>query len=70
MNGRLRATARRVKRWDGGTMILRWVLVGVLEAARASVASRGTRTRMRSLRRSGSMCRRYSGHLDLKRAAA
>jgi transposase-like protein len=34
MNGRIRATSRRVKRWDGGTMILRWVLVGVLEAAR------------------------------------
>ena len=32
MNDRIRATARRVKRWDGGTMILRWVLVGVLEA--------------------------------------
>ena len=25
---------RGVKRWDGGMMILRWVLVGVLEAAR------------------------------------
>ena len=24
----------RVKRWDDGTMVLRWVLVGVLEAAR------------------------------------
>lgn len=34
MNDRIRATARRVKRWDGGTMILRWVLVGVLEAER------------------------------------
>ena len=34
MNERIRTTARRVKRWDGGTMILRWVLVGVLEAAR------------------------------------
>ena len=34
MNGRIRTTARRVKRWDSGTMILRWVLVGVLEAAR------------------------------------
>lgn len=34
MNGRIRATTKRVKRWDGGTMILRWVLVGVLEAAR------------------------------------
>lgn len=34
MNGRIRATSKRVKRWDGGTMILRWVLLGVLEAAR------------------------------------
>lgn len=34
MNGRIRATSRRVRRWDGGTMILRWVLVGILEAAR------------------------------------
>jgi transposase-like protein len=34
MNGRIRSTARRVKHWNSGTMILRWVLVGVLEAAR------------------------------------
>jgi transposase-like protein len=34
MNGSIRRTTRRVKRWDDGTMILRWVLVGVLEAAR------------------------------------
>jgi putative transposase len=34
MNGRIRATSKRVKRWTDGTMILRWVLVGVLEAAR------------------------------------
>lgn len=34
LNGRIRATARRVKRWDDGTMVLRWVLVGVLEAER------------------------------------
>lgn len=34
MNGRIRATSKRVKRWNDGTMILRWVLVGVLEAAR------------------------------------
>lgn len=34
MNGCIRRTTRRVKRWDDGTMILRWVLVGVLEAAR------------------------------------
>jgi hypothetical protein len=31
---RIRTTARRVKRWGDGTMILRWVLVGVLEAER------------------------------------
>ena len=34
LNDRIRTTARRVKRWDGGTMVLRWVLVGVLEAER------------------------------------
>ena len=34
LNDRIRTTARRVKRWDDGTMILRWVLVGVLEAER------------------------------------
>lgn len=34
MNGRIRAVTSRVKRWDSGTMILRWVVVGVLEAAR------------------------------------
>jgi len=34
VNGRIRTTTRRVKRFDSGTMILRWVLVGVLEAAR------------------------------------
>jgi transposase-like protein len=34
LNERIRTTARRVKRWDDGTMVLRWVLVGVLEAAR------------------------------------
>jgi transposase-like protein len=34
LNGRIRATTRRVRRWSDGTMILRWVLVGVLEAAR------------------------------------
>ncbi len=34
LNERIRTTARRVKRWDDGTMVQRWVLVGVLEAAR------------------------------------
>jgi putative transposase len=34
LNERIRATARNVKRWDDGRIVLRWVLVGVLEAAR------------------------------------
>jgi transposase-like protein len=34
MNGSIRRMMRRVKRWNDGTIILRWVLVGVLEATR------------------------------------
>ena len=34
LNGLLRSTTRRVRRWDDGTMVLRWALVGVLEATR------------------------------------
>jgi len=30
----VRDTARRVKRWQGGLMILRWTAAGVLEAER------------------------------------
>lgn len=33
--GRVREIARRVKRWQGGTMILRWTAAGVLEAERS-----------------------------------
>jgi len=43
MNGRIRSVARRVKRWNDGTMILRWVLVGVLEAARGFRRLKGHR---------------------------
>jgi putative transposase len=32
---RVRDLARRVKRWQGGTMILRWTAAGVLEAERS-----------------------------------
>jgi putative transposase len=32
--GRVREIARRVKRWQGGSMILRWTAAGVLEAER------------------------------------
>jgi hypothetical protein len=31
---RVRESARRVKRWQGGMMILRWTAAGVLEAER------------------------------------
>jgi hypothetical protein len=31
---RVRDTARRVQRWQGGMMILRWTAAGVLEAER------------------------------------
>ena len=31
---RVRDMARRVRRWQGGTMILRWTAAGVLEAER------------------------------------
>jgi transposase-like protein len=34
LNDRLRAVARRVKRWRGGDMILRWTAAGVWEATR------------------------------------
>lgn len=34
LNDRLRYVARRVKRWRGGEMILRWTAAGVLEASR------------------------------------
>lgn len=34
MNDRIRQIARRVKRWRGGEMILRWVGAAVWEAER------------------------------------
>lgn len=43
LNERIRTTARRVKRWDDGTMVLRWVLVGVLEATRGFRRLKGHR---------------------------
>jgi putative transposase len=41
LNGLIRTTTRRVKRWDDGTMVLRWALVGVLEAQRGFRRLRG-----------------------------
>jgi transposase-like protein len=43
LNECFRRTAGRVKRWDDGTMVLRWVLVGALEAARGFRRLRGHR---------------------------
>jgi transposase-like protein len=34
LNDRLRQIARRVKRWRGGSMILRWTAAGIFEAER------------------------------------
>ena len=48
MNERIRTTARRVKRWDDGSMVLRWVLVGVQEAVRGFRRLKGHRD-MRAL---------------------
>ena len=33
LNGTVRHVSRRVKRWSGGTMVLRWVATGVFEAS-------------------------------------
>jgi len=32
LNSALKHLARRVKRWRGGTMVLRWAVTGILEA--------------------------------------
>ena len=41
--GSVRRVSRRVKRWRGGTMILRWMAAGVQEAARGFRRVRGYR---------------------------
>ena len=41
---RVRAVARRVKRWQGGMMILRWTAAGVLEAEHHSRKVAGYRS--------------------------
>jgi hypothetical protein len=73
MNGRIRSTARRVKRWDGGTMILRWVLVGVLEAARGFRRLKGhkdTKLFVARLKQHGEPIAVKPTAVDAKRAAA
>jgi hypothetical protein len=73
MNGRIRATARRVKSWDGGTMILRWVLVGVLEAARGFRRLKGHKDMVSfvaRLQQHGDSATAQPVAVDSKRAAA
>jgi transposase-like protein len=41
INGRIRHTCHNVKRWDGGQMILRWVAVALVEAAKTFRKLRG-----------------------------
>lgn len=43
LNDRIRYTTRRVKRWKDGSMIVRWVFVGVLEASRGFRKLKGYR---------------------------
>jgi transposase-like protein len=73
MNGRIRTTARRVKSWDGGTMILRWVLVGVLEAARGFRRLKGHKDMtsfVARLKQHGDSTSAQPAAVDSKRAAA
>jgi transposase-like protein len=41
LNGTIRHVSKRVKRWSGGTMVLRWVATGVFEASRGLHRLRG-----------------------------
>jgi transposase-like protein len=41
LNGTIRHVSKRVKRWNGGTMVLRWVATGVFEASRGLRRLRG-----------------------------
>lgn len=71
MNGRIRTTGRRVKRWTDGTVILRWVLVGVLEAARGFRRLKGHRDMnllVLRLKQLGSESAKFA--IDAQRSAA
>ena len=41
LNGRIRRTTRNVATWDGGTMVIRWLAVSVIEAAKTFRKLRG-----------------------------
>ena len=41
INGRIRKTTHNVARWDGGDMVLRWLAVALIEAAKTFRKLRG-----------------------------
>ena len=41
LNGRIRKTTHNVARWDGGDMVLRWLAVALIEAAKTFRKLRG-----------------------------
>jgi putative transposase len=70
---RAREVARRVKRWQGGTMVLRWTAAGVLEAERffRKVAGyRGLSKLTAALRAHDAVLERTTKRVDGAKAAA
>lgn len=63
---RVRDMARRVRRWQGGTMILRWTAAGVLEAERHFRKIVG----YRSLAKLDAALRAHDAALDNRKQAA
>lgn len=41
VNGRIRRTTRNVAKWDGGTMVMRWLAIAVIEASKTFRKLRG-----------------------------
>jgi transposase-like protein len=48
LNGTIRRVSRRVKWWQDGTMVKRWVAAGVLEAQRGFRKLRGDQRQLES----------------------
>jgi transposase-like protein len=70
---RVREIGRRVKRWQSGTMVLRWTAAGVIEAERGFrklVGYRALPTLLAALRAHDAQLDRSEGKLDTARDAA
>ena len=70
---RVREIGRRVKRWQSGTMVLRWTAAGVLEAQRGFRKIAGYRalpTLLAALRAHDAQLDRTEGKLDTTQNAA